>query len=158
MTMKFVFLGFDICSSGFFNQLSSAKMLIFFFFFITSQSARETKAAAHVLQTIWTYKDLRTTLNKAGWTKSHFKVRHVPGLPASPASPAIKNYARGKTNHVPSKYGKYDFSSTLEQPTTAMVTKKSKSAKQQGSDDITLPLMDKTQGQQIILCIPSLES
>lgn len=46
----------------------------FFFFFVTSQSARETKAAAHVLQTIWAYKDLRTTLNKAGWTKSHFKV------------------------------------------------------------------------------------
>lgn len=46
----------------------------FFLFFVTSQSARETKAAAHVLQTIWAYKDLRTTLNKAGWTKSHFKV------------------------------------------------------------------------------------
>lgn len=41
---------------------------------VVSQSARETKAAAHVLQTIWTYKDLRNTLNKAGWTKSHFKV------------------------------------------------------------------------------------
>uniref|UniRef100_A0A672ZEB6 ARVCF delta catenin family member a n=1 Tax=Sphaeramia orbicularis TaxID=375764 RepID=A0A672ZEB6_9TELE len=40
----------------------------------SSQSARETKAASHVLQTIWAYKDLRTTLTKAGWTKSHFKV------------------------------------------------------------------------------------
>uniref|UniRef100_A0A1A7Y3B9 Armadillo repeat gene deleted in velocardiofacial syndrome a n=1 Tax=Iconisemion striatum TaxID=60296 RepID=A0A1A7Y3B9_9TELE len=39
----------------------------------SSQSARETKAAAHVLQTIWAYKELRTTLIKAGWNKSHFK-------------------------------------------------------------------------------------
>ncbi|XP_022071006.2 splicing regulator ARVCF isoform X2 [Acanthochromis polyacanthus] len=68
----------------------------------SSQSARETKAASHVLQTIWAYKDLRNTLTKAGWNKSHFK------------------------------------------PTTSGVTKKSKSGKQ-GSDDITLPLMDKNQ-------------
>nr|XP_019937336.1 PREDICTED: armadillo repeat protein deleted in velo-cardio-facial syndrome homolog isoform X2 [Paralichthys olivaceus] len=39
----------------------------------SSQSARETKAASQVLQTIWVYKDLRNTLNKAGWNKSHFK-------------------------------------------------------------------------------------
>ncbi|XP_056146746.1 splicing regulator ARVCF [Lampris incognitus] len=39
----------------------------------TSQSTRENKAASHVLQTIWSYKDLRTSLNKAGWNKSHFK-------------------------------------------------------------------------------------
>ncbi|XP_068430732.1 splicing regulator ARVCF isoform X2 [Clinocottus analis] len=39
----------------------------------SSQAARETKAASHVLQTIWTYKDLRTALTKAGWNKSHFK-------------------------------------------------------------------------------------
>ncbi|XP_071322856.1 splicing regulator ARVCF isoform X2 [Trachinotus anak] len=68
----------------------------------SSQSARETKAASHVLQTIWAYKDLRNTLMKAGWNKSHFK------------------------------------------PTTTGVTKKSKTGKQ-GSDDITLPLMDKNQ-------------
>lgn len=68
----------------------------------SSQSARETKAASHVLQTIWAYKDLRNTLNKAGWNKSHFK------------------------------------------PTITGVPKKPKSGKQ-GSDDITLPLMDKTQ-------------
>ncbi|XP_056874822.1 splicing regulator ARVCF isoform X2 [Takifugu flavidus] len=68
----------------------------------SSQSARETKAASHVLQAIWTYKELRGALNKAGWTKGHFK------------------------------------------PTTSGVTKKSKSGKQ-GGDDITLPLMDKTQ-------------
>ncbi|KAK7895230.1 hypothetical protein WMY93_020555 [Mugilogobius chulae] len=39
----------------------------------SSQSARETKSASHVLQTIWAYKDLRHTLTKAGWNKSHFK-------------------------------------------------------------------------------------
>ncbi|XP_010785518.1 armadillo repeat protein deleted in velo-cardio-facial syndrome homolog [Notothenia coriiceps] len=39
----------------------------------TSQSARETKAASHVLQTIWAYKDLRSVLVKAGWNKTHFK-------------------------------------------------------------------------------------
>uniref|UniRef100_A0A3Q3MA08 ARVCF delta catenin family member a n=1 Tax=Mastacembelus armatus TaxID=205130 RepID=A0A3Q3MA08_9TELE len=66
----------------------------------SSQSARETKAASHVLQTIWAYKDLRNALNKAGWNKSYFKVY------------------------------------------------KSNSGKQ-GSDDITLPLMDKNQGQKI---------
>uniref|UniRef100_A0A667YVS2 ARVCF delta catenin family member n=1 Tax=Myripristis murdjan TaxID=586833 RepID=A0A667YVS2_9TELE len=40
----------------------------------TSQSAREIKAASHVLQTLWAYKDLRNSLHKAGWNKSHFKV------------------------------------------------------------------------------------
>lgn len=39
----------------------------------TSQSVRETKAASHILQTVWAYKDLRQTLCKAGWNKSHFK-------------------------------------------------------------------------------------
>lgn len=68
----------------------------------SSQSVRETKTASHVLQTIWAYKDLRHTLTKAGWNKSHFK------------------------------------------PPSTGVTKKSKSGKQ-GGDDITLPLMDKTQ-------------
>uniref|UniRef100_A0A3P9PFE8 ARVCF delta catenin family member n=1 Tax=Poecilia reticulata TaxID=8081 RepID=A0A3P9PFE8_POERE len=39
----------------------------------SSQSTRETKAASHVLQTIWAYKELRHTLTKAGWNKSNFK-------------------------------------------------------------------------------------
>ncbi|XP_028837153.1 armadillo repeat protein deleted in velo-cardio-facial syndrome isoform X3 [Denticeps clupeoides] len=39
----------------------------------TSQSVRETKAASHILQTVWAYKDLRNMLTKAGWNKSHFK-------------------------------------------------------------------------------------
>uniref|UniRef100_A0A3B3Y0L2 ARVCF delta catenin family member n=1 Tax=Poecilia mexicana TaxID=48701 RepID=A0A3B3Y0L2_9TELE len=40
----------------------------------TSQSARETKAASHVLQTVWSYKELRNALTKDGWNKSHFQV------------------------------------------------------------------------------------
>ncbi|XP_016099048.1 armadillo repeat protein deleted in velo-cardio-facial syndrome-like [Sinocyclocheilus grahami] len=46
----------------------------------TSQSVRETKAASHLLQTVWAYKDLRHTLCKAGWNKTHFKPA-VSGLP-----------------------------------------------------------------------------
>uniref|UniRef100_A0A673GNY4 Armadillo repeat protein deleted in velo-cardio-facial syndrome homolog n=1 Tax=Sinocyclocheilus rhinocerous TaxID=307959 RepID=A0A673GNY4_9TELE len=40
----------------------------------TSQSARETKAASHVLQTVWSYKELRNALTKDGWNKTHFQV------------------------------------------------------------------------------------
>ncbi|XP_077097092.1 ARVCF delta catenin family member b isoform X40 [Siphateles boraxobius] len=39
----------------------------------TSQSARETKAASHVLQTVWSYKELRNGLTKDGWNKTHFQ-------------------------------------------------------------------------------------
>ncbi|XP_028852456.1 ARVCF delta catenin family member b isoform X1 [Denticeps clupeoides] len=39
----------------------------------TSQSPRETKAASHVLQTVWSYKELRNTLTKDGWNKTHFQ-------------------------------------------------------------------------------------
>lgn len=42
--------------------------------FPLSQSARETKAASHVLQTVWSYKELRNALTKDGWNKSHFQV------------------------------------------------------------------------------------
>uniref|UniRef100_A0A4W4F902 Uncharacterized protein n=1 Tax=Electrophorus electricus TaxID=8005 RepID=A0A4W4F902_ELEEL len=61
----------------------------------TSQSVRETKAASHVLQTVWAYKDLRHTLSKGGWNKTHFKQKNA----------------------------------------------------KLGNDDITLPLMEKNQGQ-----------
>uniref|UniRef100_A0A668A5B6 ARVCF delta catenin family member b n=1 Tax=Myripristis murdjan TaxID=586833 RepID=A0A668A5B6_9TELE len=46
----------------------------------TSQSARETKAASHVLQTVWSYKDLRNALTKDGWNKSHFQVTFLWSL------------------------------------------------------------------------------
>ncbi|XP_058491386.1 ARVCF delta catenin family member b isoform X1 [Solea solea] len=39
----------------------------------TSQSGRETKAASHVLQSVWGYKELRNALTKDGWNKSHFQ-------------------------------------------------------------------------------------
>ncbi|XP_055775522.1 splicing regulator ARVCF-like isoform X8 [Salvelinus fontinalis] len=51
----------------------------------TSQSPRENKAASHVLQTVWSYKDLRNALTKEGWNKSHFQ------LTASGAPKAAKN-------------------------------------------------------------------
>ncbi|KAM4634085.1 splicing regulator ARVCF [Polymixia lowei] len=51
----------------------------------TSQSARDTKAASHVLQTVWAYKDLRNSLYKAGWNKSHFKPT-TTGVPKKPKS------------------------------------------------------------------------
>ncbi|XP_018605820.2 armadillo repeat protein deleted in velo-cardio-facial syndrome homolog [Scleropages formosus] len=39
----------------------------------TSQSPRETKAASHVLQTVWSYKELRNVLTRDGWNKTHFQ-------------------------------------------------------------------------------------
>ncbi|KPP70037.1 armadillo repeat protein deleted in velo-cardio-facial syndrome-like [Scleropages formosus] len=38
-----------------------------------SQSPRETKAASHVLQTVWSYKELRNVLTRDGWNKTHFQ-------------------------------------------------------------------------------------
>ncbi|XP_045147339.1 armadillo repeat protein deleted in velo-cardio-facial syndrome isoform X4 [Echinops telfairi] len=38
-----------------------------------SQSVREAKAASHVLQTVWSYKELRGALQKDGWTKTRFQ-------------------------------------------------------------------------------------
>nr|XP_019611442.1 PREDICTED: armadillo repeat protein deleted in velo-cardio-facial syndrome isoform X7 [Rhinolophus sinicus] len=39
----------------------------------SSQSVREEKAASHVLQTVWSYKELRGALQKDGWTKARFQ-------------------------------------------------------------------------------------
>uniref|UniRef100_A0A2K6LXM5 ARVCF delta catenin family member n=1 Tax=Rhinopithecus bieti TaxID=61621 RepID=A0A2K6LXM5_RHIBE len=39
----------------------------------SSQSVREAKAASHVLQTVWSYKELRGSLQKDGWTKARFQ-------------------------------------------------------------------------------------
>ncbi|KAI4569140.1 hypothetical protein MJG53_021010, partial [Ovis ammon polii x Ovis aries] len=41
----------------------------------SSQSAREAKAASHVLQTVWSYKELRSALQKDGWSKARWQVR-----------------------------------------------------------------------------------
>uniref|UniRef100_A0A8C8S3A2 ARVCF delta catenin family member n=1 Tax=Pelusios castaneus TaxID=367368 RepID=A0A8C8S3A2_9SAUR len=39
----------------------------------SSQSPREMKAASHVLQMVWSYKELRNVLQKDGWNKSLFQ-------------------------------------------------------------------------------------
>ncbi|DAA20390.1 TPA: armadillo repeat protein deleted in velo-cardio-facial syndrome [Bos taurus] len=39
----------------------------------SSQSVREAKAASHVLQTVWSYKELRSALQKDGWSKARFQ-------------------------------------------------------------------------------------
>ncbi|XP_048199438.1 armadillo repeat protein deleted in velo-cardio-facial syndrome isoform X2 [Perognathus longimembris pacificus] len=39
----------------------------------SSQSVREAKAASHVLQTVWSYKELRGALQRDGWTKARFQ-------------------------------------------------------------------------------------
>ncbi|XP_057347745.1 splicing regulator ARVCF isoform X13 [Manis pentadactyla] len=39
----------------------------------SSQSVREAKAASHVLQTVWSYRELRGALQKEGWTKARFQ-------------------------------------------------------------------------------------
>ncbi|XP_077416633.1 ARVCF delta catenin family member b isoform X4 [Vanacampus margaritifer] len=54
----------------------------------TSQSTRETKAASHVLQTVWSYKELRNALTKDGWNKSHFQ-------------PAVATTPKGTKNGKP---------------------------------------------------------
>ncbi|KAI4878359.1 hypothetical protein NFI96_014001 [Prochilodus magdalenae] len=56
----------------------------------TSQSVRETKAASHVLQTVWAYKDLRHTLAKGGWNKAHFKPT-VSGVPKKQKNAKLGN-------------------------------------------------------------------
>ncbi|XP_035391805.1 armadillo repeat protein deleted in velo-cardio-facial syndrome isoform X1 [Electrophorus electricus] len=56
----------------------------------TSQSVRETKAASHVLQTVWAYKDLRHTLSKGGWNKTHFKPA-VSGVPKKQKNAKLGN-------------------------------------------------------------------
>nr|XP_005903335.1 PREDICTED: armadillo repeat protein deleted in velo-cardio-facial syndrome [Bos mutus] len=39
----------------------------------SDQSVREAKAASHVLQTVWSYKELRSALQKDGWSKARFQ-------------------------------------------------------------------------------------
>uniref|UniRef100_A0A672LGC9 ARVCF delta catenin family member n=1 Tax=Sinocyclocheilus grahami TaxID=75366 RepID=A0A672LGC9_SINGR len=63
---------FEFCSFGLIRIFS-----VLLICECVSQSVRETKAASHLLQTVWTYKDLRHTLYKAGWNKTHFKVTAV---------------------------------------------------------------------------------
>ncbi|XP_013373243.1 PREDICTED: armadillo repeat protein deleted in velo-cardio-facial syndrome isoform X4 [Chinchilla lanigera] len=53
-----------------------------------SQSVREAKAASHVLQTVWSYKELRSALQREGWTKARFQSAATTAKgPKGPQSP-----------------------------------------------------------------------
>ncbi|XP_036052195.1 armadillo repeat protein deleted in velo-cardio-facial syndrome isoform X6 [Onychomys torridus] len=53
----------------------------------SSQSVREAKAASHVLQTVWSYKELRGALQKDGWTKARFQSASTAKGPKGTPSP-----------------------------------------------------------------------
>ncbi|CAL8248837.1 unnamed protein product [Merluccius merluccius] len=75
-----------------------------------AQSPRETKAASHVLQTVWGYKDLRNALTKDGWNKGHFQ----PTVTATPKS--AKNGKPGYDDTtLPLMEKNQDGYSTIEQ-------------------------------------------
>ncbi|XP_036383240.1 ARVCF delta catenin family member b isoform X3 [Megalops cyprinoides] len=78
----------------------------------TSQSQRETKAASHVLQTVWSYKELRNALSKDGWNKTHFQ-------------PAASSLPKGSKNGKPG----YD-------DTTLPLMEKNQGNKKSGSGDM----------------------
>lgn len=44
----------------------------------SNRSEREVRGAGLVLQTVWGYKELRRTLEKEGWKKTHFMVNLNP--------------------------------------------------------------------------------
>lgn len=50
---------------------------------------REAKAASHVLQTVWSYKELRGALQRDGWTKARFQVQ-LPRLLSHSATSELK--------------------------------------------------------------------
>ncbi|XP_029424147.1 armadillo repeat protein deleted in velo-cardio-facial syndrome isoform X4 [Nannospalax galili] len=53
----------------------------------SSQSVREAKAASHVLQTVWSYKELRGALQRDGWTKARFQSATTAKGPRGALSP-----------------------------------------------------------------------
>lgn len=106
-----------------------------------SQSSRETKAASHVLQTVWSYKELRNTLTKDGWNKSHFQVGNETGNQNKILfSSAVQLFAVLLTH------------SALHQPTVTATPKSAKNGKS-AYDDTTLPLMEKNQGLCWCFCM-----
>ncbi len=106
---------------------------------LISQSVRETKAASHVLQTVWAYKDLRHTLCKAGWNKTHFKVTAVKDGRIDACLTAILMKLISESTVLMMNIDH------VFQPAVSGLAKKERIAKQ-GNDDITLPLMEKNQG------------
>uniref|UniRef100_A0A9J8BL95 ARVCF delta catenin family member a n=1 Tax=Cyprinus carpio carpio TaxID=630221 RepID=A0A9J8BL95_CYPCA len=105
----------------------------------TSQSVRETKAASHILQMVWAYKDLRHMLCKAGWNKTHFKVTAVKDRQMDVCFTAILMKLISESTVLMMNIDR------VFQPAVSSLPKKQRNAKQ-GNDDITLPLMEKNQG------------
>ncbi|XP_057600070.1 splicing regulator ARVCF isoform X1 [Hippopotamus amphibius kiboko] len=62
----------------------------------SSQSAREAKAASHVLQTVWSYKELRGALQRDGWTKARFQsaAANAKGPKAAPSPGGLDDSTR----------------------------------------------------------------
>lgn len=69
-------------------------------FMLCSQSAREPKAASHVLQTVWSFKELRNALTKDGWNKTHFQVEPSINTHKHSDLSVIPNYKVGRVNRV----------------------------------------------------------
>ncbi|XP_018618013.1 ARVCF delta catenin family member b isoform X2 [Scleropages formosus] len=90
----------------------------------TSQSQRETKAASHVLQTVWSYKELRNVLSKDGWNKTHFQ-------------PTVASQSKGP------KSGKAGYDDT-----TLPLMEKNQGNKKSGSGDM-IPMDEFGPGQQM---------
>ncbi|XP_047417762.1 splicing regulator ARVCF isoform X2 [Sciurus carolinensis] len=99
-----------------------------------SQSVREAKAASHVLQTVWSYKELRGALQKDGWTKARFQVWSTLALPLS-----FYHVRFPRALHPTSPPVLCLFKSA------AVAAKAPKAASSPGGfDDSTLPLVDKS--------------
>ncbi len=111
---------------------------------LVSQSVRETKAASHILQTVWAYKDLRHTLYKAGWNKTHFKVTAVKDGRINECFTAILMKLLSESSVLMMNIDR------VFQPAVSGLAKKQRNTKQ-GNDDITLPLMEKNQGHWFLL-------
>ncbi|ETE65688.1 Armadillo repeat protein deleted in velo-cardio-facial syndrome, partial [Ophiophagus hannah] len=136
--------------------------------FKISQSSREMKAASHVLQMTWSYKELRNVLQKEGWNKSHFQVRKPVHFVAENCSQELKTSLDWWLRHQVGKQEIVSSSPTLDlkpgwlpddfvssssghaavgTQLTHPTTKGSKSTScKSGYDDSTLPLVDKSQG------------
>lgn len=96
---------------------------------------REAKTASHVLQTVWSYKELRGALQRDGWTKARFQVQ--PPCPLSHFATLI-----------PSRSFLGLTSSLCFLTQSASTAKGPKGTPSSGGfDDGTLPLVDRSLGE-----------
>ena len=101
---------------------------------------REAKAASHVLQTVWSYKELRGALQKDGWTKARFQVW--------PAQPFLSHFAGlAPPAAVPLTPTPACFLPSLLQSAAANAKGPKAALSSGGFDDSTLPLVDKSLGE-----------